>query len=69
VTLGSGLPSIGESGLLKTTRILGDNKGPSVMDKRKFPWVLSKRLTILTISRLPSPQRCRNILCNWQSKF
>jgi hypothetical protein len=63
VTHGSGLPSISESGLFKTTRIVGDNKGPSeVMDERKFPWVLGKRLTILTMSRLPRSQGCQKFL-------
>jgi hypothetical protein len=48
VTHGSDLPTISESGLLKTTKIVGDNKGPSeVMDERKFYWRLCERLTIL----------------------
>jgi hypothetical protein len=43
VNQGAGLPTISESGLLKTTLIAGDNKGRSeVMDDRKGPWFFAR---------------------------
>lgn len=40
VTQGPGLPTISESELLKTTKIMGDNTGSTeALDKRKFPWI------------------------------